>query len=1793
MAKQQDNSSSGVVTNNLTKGLNKDFNSTFSGEGSWTHARNAVNNSHDGNIGTLSTEPSNFLCLNVPYTVIGAIDTEEDQWVIFSTNNTDSEIGLFDESKCTYVKLVNDPCLNFKTTHLITGAYRSAHNCGRRIYWDDALNPSRYLEIDNIPRLENGRLDCEKLRLAPLLTIPELRLSKAKGSGTLPNGSYQVALAYTADSIRITDYVVLSNVQSLFDHQNLSGSLELNILDTDEDFDEMEIVVISTVNANTVAKRLGIYSTRQSTIYIDTIDPALPTIPLDLIPLRTPAVEKSDKIFKVNNYLLRVGIYSKVDFNYQPQANKIKTKWVSVEYPADYYRKGGNNVGYMRDEQYTFQIRWIYNTGDKSASYHIPGRFATSDDLIPVAGTDAIEILDGSSLVQKWQVYNTASIISATVPYTLPDGGKVIAEGEMGYWQSTEKYPDNHPEVWDSLSGKNIRHHKFPDHSVSDKVSHFNPGGNSINILGVKFEGITHPLDNDGNPIESIVGYEILRGSREGQKTVIAKGMINNMREYSIVGSSSQTGLFQNYPYNDLRPDKYLTPERQTGTNGKVNPTNSILSAYRKDIFSFHSPEVSFSRPFLAAGELKVYQELRGKSLGRFEVPYKHPKFKIFTNFASILGKLIGLMSVSNIFAQGVTIAATEDLPIGLTIGPISKPPQLPPDFYQGGFVVGMTNPATTAINYIQYGLEVAKWAVDVISIATSVSTIAQLNEEKMYGILGVLIPRRQYAAQYNSHGFYNDFATVNQGNTRRQILDANYLGSNIQSFSGQYQVNNLFRSNSVVLSINDTLANPSLVDDSRKIISEASAGMYEDFECNISSYYTGLKVRLNAQYGQLESIKQIPISSGITYTKPVKGQRFNSEVFFGGDTYINRFSEKNTFFFFYDWLLGQPDEYEYDYTQYINIPYPRFWVHNAQYHSEFLKLADDFRSLDKRSSGVLHVKEGYFYLFNSGVRDFFVESEVNLAQRDWDDEDSKRHYDPYEYTDLSMMFRSDIIKSNNYYKYDYSLSNSKLFNSYISWANFTDRDFDPAIAESCYSYYPKRIMYSLPQEKEFKRDNWQSFLPNNYKDFSSEITSIKPINKTGALIMMKNESPIQLMGVDTLETGAGVKITIGDGGLFNQPLQNIVNADRSYQYGSCQNKYAVAATPYGVFYVSQQQGKIFNYAGDLDEISKYGNKWWFSRYLPSELLKRFPEYPLFDNPVDGIGCQIVYDNTNDVVYFTKKDYKPLSDDIKYDPEEGRFYASLGYSVSTTPPEIVLSCPTGYTLVGNQCQRVESTEPTGEYTSYQVAPSTWYDNGTLGTAIYSSFNSDGTGTFNVIDYSNGFWFTPWEVHTDPSQDTGPVNRIAVWNADGLTNYGVSDRHPLNTWVGFDVCINVPTTKTYYVALAADNQFRMSVDGTIVLTSNASAMGANHSGDAQITFKRLHIYPITLTAGNHILKLEGYNHESKASFGAEIYDNTPQEIEAATSYSDLNVIFTTRDQTEFKSGTFTCPPGYDVDTQICDEPECNRTVTTEPIVTEIPGNSITKEMKQYIDLDNRDFFEDASWTISYDPKLKMWISFHDWHPTFVLPGQNHFMTVLYNGIWKHNMLCDSFCNFYGVDYPFEIEFIVNTGQTVTSLRSVEYLVEAYEYGQNCQDKNHQLDYNFDRAIVYNSEQISGMLKLNLTPKNNPVAALQYPIPGSNGIDILYSKEENKYRFNQFYDITRNRGEFSYTNVPMFLTSANGYVFRINPNYVDYTKGSLERKKLRHNNNRIFLRKIVNGKTQLVVKLFNTKTLLSLR
>ena len=1878
MAKNIQNTSQSV-TNTFIKGLNKDSDPSFVQEGMWTHARNASNNTIEGNLGTLSNESSNFLCATTGATmpsfgfdpvvkkyIVGAIQLFSDKWIIYTAGHNAagvsimSEIGLLEEERCIYRPIVQDACLGFDKRFLISGSAREREDCSWQVYWADGLNPDRILNVGdpqtwpdasyqweantlinpnqasynsaiNYYINSNGdrqlwpgvswvqdcnpsptclicddtnELDCDAIRLARIVKTPCLNVTLGEAGGNLRNGTYFATIAYAIKGQRVTDYFSPSNTQPIYFPDDLQGAITINVEADTENFDEFILVVVQNINQGTVAKEIGLYSTRTQSIELDQIKDELVTIPLEILPITNPVYETSDQITDVNNYLLRVGPRSKFDFNYQPLANLIRAKWVSVQYPASYYTNGGNKGNYLRDEVYTFFIRWVYNTGDKSASYHIPGRppkdytYIRSGSNVQVTGYERDEVVPNgiqdfntlTSTDQLFESYNTANLSGnpAILNTTLSDGGVVIASGEMGYWESSEIYPDNQPEIWNSseycwtgidghasvidpitnlptyvndLCGKNIRHHKFPDNYLSPKTLHYEPAASqndpnllNIRLMGVVFENIPLPKDNEGNDIPGIVGYEILRGSRESNRSIIAKGMINNFRTYEIKGdvARDRLGLYANYPFNTIKSPMNTGSGNQhnIGFNDPYIKVSPYQQSVPKEIISFHSPDTMFRTPFLETTELKLYGALSGWSDQRFQEPAQHPKFKLLSDltmvFAFVAGVAEGLVSMlgsKKITQPGASYTRSfgPDISGGATVNTINGP-----SGNAGGFATTPSNintkidttteeytdptyntvdsnqvgtPGVPGVgfygkleNYFNLGsiftntTQITNTVEGVFedfnkktgfekggtftapSIETDISAAVFLGGATGQAVLAALgiankflyyfaegtdvalqaiyafIKFDQYALQMISHGLYDSFispaslqTSIINGQpvldayvTRFKIDDSFYIRDNIQEVQTygppasqkRYSINNLKRSDTVVLR---TLTGPYAVpgfpqgaDDGPKYI-VTPGGTYYDrslvtlsyfnndasgqgnawgnvgtpnfknnvdspFSFPIASHYGAIKIRKRNQYGQLQSIKQIAITpceqklddsyyTSHTYTEqytcPVDNTTYNikkitfTPVFFGGDTFVNRYTEKNTMFFFYDWLYSQPDGFEFNYLLRQMIPEPRFWVNSSEY--DFAEFSDffidifqpgntppgtgwkptnfynmDCENYDYRNDqifnypGLFRPKDCYFYLTVSSVRDFFVESEVLVDFRIQGITDAEKHYDPYRYTDLESMFNTDpqIITRGNEYRYDYSLSITKAFSQYFSAGNLQNRFYNPFVAQLCYTYYPDRIIYSLPQQQESFKDSWSIYLVNNYKEFKSQISGVKTINKNGIIITFKNDSPLMYQGVDTLQTDLGTKITIGDGGLFSQPEQSVVNADRSYEYGSSQNRLSVLSSPAGIYYISQNQAKIFGFGQGLKEISQIGLKWWFTNFLPYKLTEDFPEYPYQDNPVSGIGCQSLYDNENTVIYFSKKDYKLKAE--------------------------------------------------------------W-----KGKVIY-------------------------------------VPLITSGKAKGLGDY----------------------------------------------------------------------FQILNTNG------------------------VPQ------------------------------PAQYQLG---------------DPLL-----------------------FEDASWTLSFDPKNELWISFHDWHPNLSIPTKNTFLTTKGNTIWKHNSLCDSFCNFYGTQYPFEVELPITTGQTITTMKSVEYILECYRRKSfNCIDQFHVLDYNFDRAVVYNSEQVSGYLNLNIFPKNNVTLSQTYPKLNQSNLssfDILFTKEENKYRFNQFWDITKDRGEFpigsdypptgpvvpgttvlqgNYDENIIWNTAANGYVRELNPVNLDYDKPQLQRKKFRHYLNYLTLVREDSSNTNMILKLVNTKNQISLR
>lgn len=248
------------------------------------------------------------------------------------------------------------------------------------------------------------------------------------------------------------------------------------------------------------------------------------------------------------------------------------------------------------------------------------------------------------------------------------------------------------------------------------------------------------------------------------------------------------------------------------------------------------------------------------------------------------------------------------------------------------------------------------------------------------------------------------------------------------------------------------------------------------------------------------------------------------------------------------------------------------------------------------------------------------------------------------------------------------------------------------------------------------------------------------------------------------------------------------------------------------------------------------------------------------------------------------------------------------------------SCDPGYTLApdNSYCYQYSDTAATppsgGTPFSTEARQLSVYSE--FGSVIYSpGFLTNGTGPYTKINLANAWWRNIPNNTTD-----GPLNRCGLWAVQPTIDPDPDD-NPTGVPIGFTVPISIPTSKTYYIGLGGDNRCQIKVNGVTVVDQDPASIATNHDivegtgpYGVDTSFKFWHIYPVDLVAGPSIIEVTGINDGSPGAFGCEIYDNTSAEIQAATSYSGLTLIFSTKDvrgQTLQLGGTvaWTCPSGY--------------------------------------------------------------------------------------------------------------------------------------------------------------------------------------------------------------------------------------------------------------------------------------------
>ena len=167
------------------------------------------------------------------------------------------------------------------------------------------------------------------------------------------------------------------------------------------------------------------------------------------------------------------------------------------------------------------------------------------------------------------------------------------------------------------------------------------------------------------------------------------------------------------------------------------------------------------------------------------------------------------------------------------------------------------------------------------------------------------------------------------------------------------------------------------------------------------------------------------------------------------------------------------------------------------------------------------------------------------------------------------------------------------------------------------------------------------------------------------------------------------------------------------------------------------------------------------------------------------------------------------------------------------------------------------------------------------------------------------------------------------------------------------------------------------------------------------------------------------------------------------------------------------------------------------------------------------------------------------------------------IWRHLTNIRLYNTFYGDIQPYIIEYPFAYKFQDEILQNVKDYTKAYEYypvEDGVFNDNTRIETNdkwFNKAVLYNGQQSSGILELVAKPLNNLKAYMQYPILNAESKTITYTKSDNFYQYNTFWAAEKT------SQIPLFRTTCESLSIDkvVNQENIDYGPRSFKKATLR--------------------------------
>lgn len=1244
----------------LHNGLHLDNDRLSQPPGTIRFGVNLIRETEIGERGSLSTEPGNESCFNIPigYTLIGSINIDQDKLVLFLTNNVTSKIWLFHD--CNTHEVVSSDCLGFSTANRINGVFNQTACC-RHIYWCDGVNNDRYFDLDNpsdfysdalIAHLDAGnpigtfvgeKWNCELFNLIPNFSQPTTDVSIIQG-GLLEYGSYWFTYKYVDRSGSTTHFTNLTNRVIVIDDNagsnpiTISGayneefvdnalggkpkankSIKLDLSNLDTNYDQIEVYVVKAVTGDGItysAFKYNTYDIKDNSLTI--VYNGNDDFRIDLADIIVPPANyhKSKTMEIIDNRLVRGNVTSKDnDWNEVQryisnavQSSQVTTTWRSYNMVSPSTSSGlvGSQPLY-RSPEASYNLTTFMRDEVYALGIVFQMKDGTKSPVIHLPGRnviiDAPTIALGNNNSLTGTIYHPRPVITGANydKHMLTVVGNIV---DPSYDANIH------------ISINDVKHLGFDPNNldVDDLATCLTDIGYGAGLVPHWLVFNTAIVTSTSeNIITGLMGYH------ECVNTPYPD--IKNCNNQSI------------FPSGNIRhhriPDNTIDPHMQTDGSQIYRGLSIIIQGI----------DISAINGLANVSDIVGYYIVKGKRTeDNKTVLDKGILERTLHGVSYLSGAKLNPVDPEEYVVQSYIY--NQRIPTGEDLI----------EFIRAGAdngILDMTGFSNRESEF--YSLYASKQFFDesiVQGTYLKLESIVQgsirwdntsyLYDDRDTRWWDIVNTNREYwtTHQLNLSTVTSELTSATTRLRTHFLYDsAKYLRSNEIYANGGNPTYRSYGSqdNQIIKLDTDSLIIPSV---NPFVFAYVAPSVIVGNGVNRSGthayYYVSIKQYLPDAYSNLNTIEYIDTDSVMHTTTSIQ--------ILGGDIYIDRLDVRKTYSFG-DKKFGIPlNKVAYIAASRISPIGSLFLLRsNVEYvHNTHIT----FHTESDYNIGLRH--EGYALSL-----DYPQTDEQSTTKNEEMPVANALAFYPKSYQRISDYLEKPVWFPNSFlYNLDYTAIKP------ISYFSQFDRDY----CDSCEYEYPNRVVWSLRYDGESRQNSFRTFLVNNYKDIANHKGPLTAIKNYQSKVFLFTPWSLFITQINPqqIETNAS-NIYIGTGDFMSLPEQDIIESQTSY--GGCEQQEAVIKTPHGLFWADTKSGKVFTYYNGIKELNVLG----LNNYLKNNLRLELADYYLKNNGIEypfkhslsywsgstmGTGCHLYYDPRFDRVLVTLRDFRPIDNPV-------------------------------------------------------------------------------------------------------------------------------------------------------------------------------------------------------------------------------------------------------------------------------------------------------------------------------------------------------------------------------------------------------------------------------------------------------------------------------------------------------------------------------------------------------------------